>query len=72
MPKFHVTYSYLCSGMEGRADRKDYGIVEAQNSLEAALTVVYREYPAEKWYGPGDIWAARDFFRCCLKVEEVE
>lgn len=40
---FHVTYFYLATGMEGRADRRDYGIVSARTSREAIRKVASRE-----------------------------
>ena len=39
MNKYHVTYSYLATGMEGVADERDYGIIEA-NGKEDALEIV--------------------------------
>lgn len=33
--KYHVTYYYLATGMEGHADTQDFGIIEANSELEA-------------------------------------
>lgn len=38
---YHVTYYYLATGMEGRADTYDYGVVYA-NSKEEAIKKVAR------------------------------
>jgi hypothetical protein len=35
MHAYHATYFYLASGMEGRADTADYGLVYAENQDEA-------------------------------------
>lgn len=35
MRRYHVTYFYLASGMDGRADTRDYGVVTARNEHEA-------------------------------------
>lgn len=55
--RFHVTYYYLASGMDGRADTKDYGYVMAKNQLEAKRTVAERECKNS---------ADRAFFMGCL------
>lgn len=39
MYRYHVTYYYLASGMEGNADTKDYGIVWANNSDQARMMI---------------------------------
>jgi hypothetical protein len=41
MNKYRVTYYYLATGMEGRADTADYGIIEANTSEEAITPVSY-------------------------------
>lgn len=41
--RFHVTYYYLATGMEGIADERDYGIVEAENADEARSIVAKQE-----------------------------
>lgn len=40
MNKYHVSYYYLATGMEGHADTKDYGIIEANSKQEALDYVV--------------------------------
>jgi len=40
MKKYHVRYYYLATGMEGRADTNDYGIIEAKSELDAKEYVV--------------------------------
>lgn len=39
MKKWHVTYYYLATGMEGVAATKDYGIVEAETEEEAIAKI---------------------------------
>lgn len=41
--RYHVTYYYLATGMDGVPDERDFGIVEAQNEDAAKLIVAYRE-----------------------------
>ena len=45
MKQYHVEYSYLATGMEGRADYRDYGIVSANSSKEAIRIVAERVNP---------------------------
>ena len=40
MKRYHVTYYYLATGMEGRADTADYGLVEAASAQEAIKKVM--------------------------------
>ena len=47
MKKYHVTYYYLATGMEGRADTQDYGIIYASSKEEAISKVGYRRDPKE-------------------------
>ncbi len=42
MNKYHVTYFYLATGMDGIADTKDHGIVEASTKQEAMEIVAQR------------------------------
>lgn len=35
MHTYHITYYYLATGMEGRADTADYGTIEAWSADEA-------------------------------------
>lgn len=39
--KYHVTYYYLATGMEGNADVRDYGIIYADNEKNAREKVAY-------------------------------
>lgn len=39
--KYHVTYYYLATGMEGNADVRDYGIIYADNEKNAKEKVAY-------------------------------
>ena len=45
MNKYHVTYYYLATGMEGIADIHDYGYVDANTEQEAIEIVGKRRYP---------------------------
>lgn len=71
MPRFHVLYYYLATGMEGLADEKDFGAVEASSPKEACKAVALREYPIDKMYGPGDSYSTREFFLGCLSAVET-
>lgn len=71
MNKYHVTYFYLASGMEGMADTRDYGFVNADNEKEAKDIVAKKEYPKDIMYGPNKAWSTRDFLKGCLKAELV-
>ena len=66
--RFHVTYSYCASGMEGRRDEKDYGIIEAETADEAREKVVTDEYPADVMYGPNNTYSSREFLRGCVRA----
>lgn len=60
MPRFRVRYYYLATGMEGRADEKDYGIVEAWDENDACEIIAKRKYP--------DNLNGRRWFRGCLSA----
>lgn len=45
MNKYHVTYYYLATGMEGNADSRDYGYVDANSNQEAIEIVGRRLHP---------------------------
>lgn len=64
--KYRVTYSYLATGMEGHADNRDYGIVEASSADEAKGTVAKQEFPHDTFYGPNNAYSTREFFLGCL------
>lgn len=59
--RFQVTYYYLATGMEGRADTADYGEVKAKNQLEAKRKVAERECknPADRLFFMGCLSAKR-------------
>lgn len=69
--KFHVTYFYLASGMEGMADERDFGVVEANTPEQAKDFVAAREYPTDIMYGPNNSYSTREFFRGCLSAERI-
>jgi len=71
MKKFHVTYYYLATGMDGRADQRDYGTVEADTSDEAKEIAAIKEYPEDIMYGHNNSWSTREFFKGCLAATEV-
>lgn len=45
MKKYHVTYFYLATGMEGYADTKDHGYWEANSEQEAIEACGKSLYP---------------------------
>lgn len=51
---WHVTYYYLATGMEGRPDEEDHGIVMAPTAYDAKLIVARRcskgDAALESWY----------------------
>ena len=72
MPKYHVKYYYLATGMEGHADERDFGIVD-ENTKEAAIDhVCQTEYPQDIMYGPNNSYSTREFFRHCLSADEIK
>ena len=72
MIRYHVTYYYLATGMEGCADQKDFGIVVAETPDAAKDRVALAEYPTDVLYGPGNQWSTRAFFRGCLTANPVD
>jgi hypothetical protein len=69
MNKYHVTYYYLATGMEGIADEKDYGIIEAKNCDDAIDIVANKILPVDEMYGPNNSWSSRDFMKGCLSAK---
>ena len=69
MAMYRVKYFYLATGMEGRADERDYGLREANTPEEAIESVVLEEFPEDKMYGPNNAYSSRHFFRVCLSAE---
>jgi len=63
--RYHVTYFYLATGMEGRADKEDYGIIEATSPEDAKKKAARRRHPHES---PQDI----DWCVGCLTAKEVK
>lgn len=64
MKRFHVTYYFLATGMEGRADTKDYGYFDAPDANNAKWQCVARE--------SGDYsQMAKNWFFGCLTATEV-
>jgi hypothetical protein len=64
MRQFHVTFYYLASGMEGRADVQDYGIVYANNETEAKRKAAEGRHPD---MSPQDI----NWTMGCLTAKEI-
>lgn len=65
MPLYNVTYYYLATGMEGRADTEDYGVVKANNKIDAIEQIVQKniaDYDSD----------AKDFFRGCLSIKLIK
>lgn len=61
MKRYNVTYFYLATGMEGRADTRDHGTIEA-NSADEARTIV-----AKRISRPEDV----SWTKGCLTAVEV-
>lgn len=64
MSKYHVTYFYLVSGKEGKANTKDYGHVEAESADAAKEKVALRE-------ADGDATLA-GWIKACLTADNLE
>lgn len=52
--KYHVTYFYLATGMEGIADTEDYGIIEANSEEDAIEYIVHSIEPWRLKYPKGN------------------
>ena len=68
--KYHVTYFYLATGMEGRPDTKDYGIVVAEDEEGAKNIVTTLQEHKEE---PG--WTVKQldsWFKSCLSAKLIE
>jgi hypothetical protein len=46
MPRYHLTYFYLATGMEGAPDVSDYGIVDAATPEEAKRVAARCRHPS--------------------------
>lgn len=64
MALYHVTYYYLATGMEGHAQREDFGVVEADSPEAAVGKVIDQHY----WMQDK---ATRDFVRGCLSARRA-
>ncbi len=62
MNKYSVTYYYLATGMEGFADTRDYGIVEANTPEEAVDKVIPKDKDPE----------TKEFIKGCLTARELK
>lgn len=72
--KFHVTYFYLATGMEGIPDTKDYGIIEADSAEDAKTIVTNKAYTDNIEYAVlvgYDEKQWKQLHRGCLKAEFV-
>lgn len=47
MKKYHITYYYSATGMEGREDRKDHGFIMAESAQQAIDKMGKRLYPKQ-------------------------
>lgn len=67
--KYHVTYFYLATGMEGIPDVMDYGIVEA-NSPEEAKDIVAKaqNHKGDMYYTPEEV---EGWFKSCLSAKLI-
>lgn len=74
MQKFHVTYYYCATGMEGRADVDDFGIVEADSANQAKKKVAHMEairMVSENPYG-SSFQTHFDWMMGCLDAQLVK
>ena len=68
---YSVKYFYLATGMEGRAEEVDYGIVEADTEHDAVNKIANQEYPNDVMYGPNNSFSAKEFFKGCLSAKII-
>lgn len=64
MNYYHVTFFYLATGMEGHADVRDYGYIEARDEQMAKITVTNE-------ICKGQSHESKQFFMGCLTAEEA-
>jgi len=72
MKKYSVTYYYLASGMDGVADIRDYGIIEAENETQVIEKIYKIQFPNEKT--EDKYWTKErkyDFLKSCLNINPV-
>lgn len=70
--KYHVTYYYLATGMEGIPYTRDFGIISASSENDAKSKIALLEYPKDEMYGPNNAWSSRDFLKGCLTAKELK
>lgn len=68
---YHVTYSYLATGMEGKADIRDHGVVKANSAEEAKDIVARAAVPVDETYGGKYGGSTREFYRAFLTAKDV-
>lgn len=63
LKSYHVTFYYLATGMEGVADKRDYGVFRAASKDAAQRQVLKTHFPNNKrdW----------DWIQGCLTAKEV-
>jgi|WetSurSiteA1Bulk_404760.scaffolds.fasta_scaffold347448_1 hypothetical protein len=77
MKKYHVTFFYLATGMEGIPDERDFGIIIAPTHFVAKLKVL------EKYFSPDDYYlepcklspqgfTSWEWIIVCLNAEEIK
>lgn len=62
--KYEVTYFYLASGMEGNADTRDYGVIEAETPEQAKEIVIASSFTDESQ-------SVKEWFRIGLSAKLV-
>ena len=62
MTQYHVTYRYLATGMEGRPDERDYGVIEAESAEAAKMGIAQRVAESLR---------DQQFVASCLRAEPV-
>lgn len=69
MKQWHVTYFYLATGMEGRADERDYGWVSADTELEAREIIAKKIVVADSSSSSEDVVK---WIMGCLTAEKMK
>lgn len=69
--KYHVTYFYLTTGMEGIPDKEDYGIIEADSPEEAKQKVVDVIYPFDEMCSPNNSYPLKDWVKGYLTAKLI-
>lgn len=70
--KYHITYFYLATGMEGIPDTDDFGIVLAENEDEAKNIIIEIE-STKALNNRGSKWSDSDksWYKSCLSAKLV-